>query len=336
MKKQFRSRALWLATLALTLLTSPAFAQVPQDMIFTGRLVDNLGDPLAGPVNLELRIFDAATGPTQLYSEQHLGVPLDVTGGFSVQLGLGTSPVGTFDAALFSDVDRWIEVVVGIEVLTPRQILGSVPWALIAEQANEIVPDPNAPRFEDCGDGTVADHQTGLQWEKKTGTVGSDVFCETAGCPDPHVVNNRYEWSNTGTVPDGGAFTDFLARINGDPTVVAATTSEALGDPAADPTVCFAHHCDWRLPAIGELRTLLIGPDAAPGQATTCGGAPCIDPDFAAVGGPTASSSYWPVSTDAFFTDFAWDANFADGLVGNFGDKLLDHYVRAVRAGSCN
>ena len=80
---------------------------------------------------------------------------LDATGGFSVQLGLGTSPSGTFDAALFADVDRWLEVVVGIEVLTPRQVIASVPWALVAQQANQVVPDPNGP-LKDCGDGTVA------------------------------------------------------------------------------------------------------------------------------------------------------------------------------------
>jgi hypothetical protein len=305
-------------------------------MTYTGRLVDNLGDPLSGPVNLELRVFATETGPTQLYSEEHTSVALDATGGFSVQLGLGTSPSGTFDADLFSDVDRWLEVVVDSEVLTPRQIIGSVPWALIAQQANEIVPDPNAPRFEDCGDGTVADHQTGLQWEKKTGTVGSTVICETAGCPDPHIVNNLYEWSNTGADPDGGAFTDFLARLNGDPTVVAATVVEAVGDPAADPTVCFAHHCDWHLPAIGELRTILIGPEAAPGQATTCSAAPCIDPDFAAVGGPIALPFYWSASTFAVSPRFAWLADFNFGIVLFSNFKTNDRYVRAVRAGSCN
>jgi len=124
-----------------------------------------------GPVELELRIFDAETSGTQLYSEQHLGTVLDATGGFSVQLGLGTSPSGTFDADLFSDVARWLEVVVDAEVLAPRQALAAVPWALVAERANDVVRDPSAPRFEDCGDGTMADHQTGLQWEKKTGTV---------------------------------------------------------------------------------------------------------------------------------------------------------------------
>lgn len=286
-KPASRSRAPWLAVLAL-LVAAPAFAQVPQDVTYTGRLVDNLGDPLAGPVNLELRIFDAETVGTQFYSEEHLGVVLDATGGFSVQLGLGTSPMGTFDAALFSDVNRWLEVVVGAEVLTPRQIIGSVPWAFVAQQANAIVPDPNAPRFEDCGDGTVADHQTGLLWEQKTGTAvpGSFINCETAGCPDPHVVDNAYEWSNTGVDPDGGAFTDFLARLNGQFDPVAATG-------------CFADSCDWKLPKISELQTILIGPHAAPGQATTCSATPCIDPDFAAVGGPTGSSGYWSADTSA-------------------------------------
>lgn len=151
MNKHFRTRARWLALLALTLLAAPAFAQVPHDMTYTGRLVDGGGSPLTGPVDLELRIFDAEFGGTQLYSEEHLGVVLGATGGFSVQLGLGTSPSGDFDADLFSEVDRWLEAVADAEVLTPRQIIGSLPWALVAEQAlvaeaaNKIVQDPSDP-----------------------------------------------------------------------------------------------------------------------------------------------------------------------------------------------
>ena len=303
MKKHFRSRAPWLAILGLTLLVVPAFAQVPQDMTYTGRLVDNLGDPLAGPVNLELRIFDAETGPTQLYSEQHVGVPLDATGGFAVQLGLGTSPSGPFDAALFSDVDRWIEVVVGAEVLTPRQVIGSVPWAFIAQQANKIVPDPNGP-FEDCGDGTVADPQTGLQWEKKTdeGSV--------------HDKDNLYTWS-TGSPydPDGTAFTDFLAKLN-DPVFGGASSATVV-------TGCFAGRCDWRLPNIVELQTIL---DCTHGD-------PCVDP----IVGPTSSAVYWSASTNEPQDPpaHAWVARFSDGFVGlTFKEAGL--VVRAVRAGSCN
>ena len=125
------------------------------------------------------------------------------------------------------------------------------------------------------------------------------------------------------------------AGSRSDPGVVEATLGEAVGDPALDPTVCFAHHCDWHLPAIGELRTILIGLHAAPGQAMTCGSAPCIDPDFAAVGGPTESSLYWSASTFADFPLSAWFADFNFGQLSIFS-KTLDHYVRAVRAGSCN
>jgi hypothetical protein len=335
MKKYFRSHAPWLAILALTLLAAPAFAQVPQHMTFTGRLVDNLGNPLVGPVQFEFSIIDP-DDPTFDFIEIHEGVPLDATGGFSVQLGTGEGVQSDiFDIFLegFPDplepgVNRWLSVKVNGEQLLPLLRLGSVPWALIALQANKIVPwrtgDPNAPRFERCWNGTapaggtVADHRTGLQWENKTGTLGSKIDCETAGCPDPHDVNNIYGWSNTGTEPDGGAFTDFLARLNGefDPEVA---------------TGCFAGRCDWRLPKISELQTILIGPDAAPGQATTCPAAPCIDPDYPA--GSTGSSIYLSASTPS--PGFVWAALFDRGFV-TFGPNTTVSFVRGVRTGSCN
>lgn len=324
MLHRFHLSAPWVVGLVLAFFAASAFAQVPQDTTFTGRLVDDFGNPLVGPVNMLLSVWDADTVGTELYREGHLDVPLDATGGFSVQLGLGSPITGTFDAALFSGADRWLQVRVDGEDLTPRQLIGSVPWALIAQQANKIVPDPNAPRFEDCGDGTVADHQTGLQWEQKTGTVGSSVDCETVDCPDPHDVNNLYAWSISAPDPDGGAFTDFLARLNGE-----FDPDAALG--------CFADHCGWALPKISELQTILIGPDAAPGQADTCSSDPCIDPDFAAVGGPTASANYWSASSVAGLPSIAWRANFNLGLVfNNTVFKTSGLYVRAVRAGSCN
>jgi len=320
-----RIRAAGLVLALLTLGAFSALAQVPQDMTFSGRLVDGSGTPLVGPVEIIPSLYDTPTGGTPLYTDDFFAVPLDAQGNFTVLLGTGSYPGGgTFDADLFTTGDLYVGVVLGPphnETLTPRVPLSSVPYALVAQQANEIVPDSSAPRFEGCGDGTVADHQTGLQWEKKTGTLGAGVACRLAGCTDPHVVNNTYPWTSTGTVPDGGVFTDFLPRLNGE------------FDPHAA-TGCFADHCDWELPTISELQTILIGPEAAPGQSTTCSVAPCIAPDFAAIGGPTQAWFYW--SQDAPpGAAFAYGAIFIEGTVSLSG-ATNDLYVRAVRAGSCN
>jgi hypothetical protein len=186
----------------------------------------------------------------------------------------------------------------------------------------------SATGFEACADGlTVADNETGLLWERKTGTFDpsfpASAVCETAGCPDLHDVNNRYEWSNVAPDPNGNAYTDFLARLNG------------LLDPDAV-TGCFAGHCDWRLPELSELQTILIGSGAAPGQEANCTSASCIDPDFAMVGGPTASSVYWSASSVPTNPFFGWTAGFINGGAYTGSSlKTSDYSVRAVRAGSC-
>jgi hypothetical protein len=92
---------------------------------------------------------------------------------------------------------------------------------------------------------------------------------------------------------------------------------------------CFADRSDWQLPKISELQTILIGPEAAPGQATTCSAAPCIDPGFAAIGEPTVSLSYGSAPTFAGNPDYAWLASFTNGVVHNFFFKTDDDCVRA-------
>ena len=178
-------------------------------------------------------------------------------------------------------------------------------------------------RFVDNGDGTVTDNHTGLQWEKKTGTYSRVVDCHETTCSDPHNVNNTYQWclnanddahcDHPGQPPDGGAFTDFLIRLNTAP--------------------CFAGHCDWRLPSeeganfpyagAKELESILLTP--AP-----CDTRPCIDPVF----GPTAESAYWSATTIVRVDNptGAWIVSFDHGSV-NYSFKDLSFHVRAVRTG---
>jgi len=130
---------------------------------------------------------------------------------------------------------------------------------------------------------------------------------------DPHDVDNVYFWSAGGggtTFPDGTMFTDFLAKLNG-----ASSDGVTL-------TGCFAGHCDWRLPTIVELQTILLDP-------YPCGTSPCIAPVF----GPTVALSYWSATPIATGPDSAWLVFFNDGFVNSDG-KVANDYVRAVRTGS--
>lgn len=159
-----------------------------------------------------------------------------------------------------------------------------------------------ATRFVDNGDGTVTDNQTGLEWEQKTTAVGSGT-----NDGDDHDVDNTYSYSQFIETIGGIGFLDFLNGLSLDGTTMVN---------------CFAGHCDWRLPTIAELQTILLAP-------YPCGTTPCIDPIF----GPTAASVYWSSTTYVTYPNYAWVVGFDDG--GLYGDvKSGTAYVRAVRGGS--
>jgi hypothetical protein len=171
---------------------------------------------------------------------------------------------------------------------------------------------PPGTGLTDNGDGTVTDHATGLTWEKKTGTVGSGVDCSTTTCSNPDDVNNAYKWSASGTAPDGGLFTDFLVRVNGQ--LCGTSTCPGLGG-----------HSDWRVPTLSELQTIV---DATQGQCSG-GSGPCINPIF----GPTVPLAYWSSATDAGSPASAWAVYFVNGDSVSSIKSISIVYVRAVRGG---
>ena len=222
----------------------------------------------------------------------------------------------------------------------------------------------SASRLVDNGDGTVSDLQTGLMWEKKTYgqcvnlVNGSPIACisdaDCTGnlgggrcvCPYepfgvcPHFVGATYTWNNPGntpicsgigvyndsTLPNGTAFTDFLATLNGGVGFVSGAYSPCIFDGTNPPYGGFAGHCDWRLPTLDELRTIV---DSTQG---VCGGGSgaCIDPVF----GPMQPDQYWS-GTSWFLEDRAWSLSFAQpqnqAPVQQCKNAAL--YARAVRGG---
>ena len=183
-----------------------------------------------------------------------------------------------------------------VKLLTIIVVLFLTPCLLLAAPGGS----KNKPRFVDNVDGTITDNQTGLMWEMKD--AASDG---TINLSNPRDVDNNYTWSISGGPPDGTAFTDFLARLNGE--IAGSIPSEQLGG-----------HSDWRLPTSAELQAIL----------DCSGGPPCIDPIF----GPTAASIYWSSTSNASFPGNAWFASFGSGNVfGSFKNDTLR--VRAVRGG---
>jgi hypothetical protein len=186
--------------------------------------------------------------------------------------------------------------------------------ALWAKLQTLIGTTCNAPRFADNGDGTISDNLTGLRWEQKTTVSGSG-----ANLADPHDVDNVYTWSADGDYDsDGTTFTSFLPGL-------------------AAPT-CHGGKCDWRIPTLAELLTILL-PEPYP-----CTSNPCVDPVFVPVSLDgmfiTETSYYWSATTVTAGEIFgcspdecAWDLHFEGGDVNLATKNTFADAVRAVSGG---
>ncbi len=109
---------------------------VPQTIDYQGRLADSDGNYLNSVVTVDFLIYNAEFDGTLLWSETQ-----DVScanGIFHVQLG----SLVTFPTDLFDNADRWLELVVSGETLSPRTAIASVPYSIKAETAYTVKAPP--------------------------------------------------------------------------------------------------------------------------------------------------------------------------------------------------
>ena len=101
---------------------------VPRVLNYQGYLTDTLGNPINnGSLAMTFKIYDAATGGNELWSESRT---VDVARGiFQVVLG-SSNPIP--DSVFTGGTDRWLELIVDGNILSPRTRITSVGYAYTA------------------------------------------------------------------------------------------------------------------------------------------------------------------------------------------------------------
>jgi site-specific recombinase XerD len=113
-----------------------AFPNTPvtpnRQLSFQGRLEDAAGTPITTATDLTFKLWDDATVGSQLYSTGVCSLTPDSDGVFSTQIGSDCG--ASIPSSVFTEnANVWLEVIVDVETLTPRQPIASVAYALNSE-----------------------------------------------------------------------------------------------------------------------------------------------------------------------------------------------------------
>jgi hypothetical protein len=156
---------------------TPSTTSIP----YQGRLGDSTGSPLNGDYNMTFRIYSVPDGGTALWVEPHTegNKPSVVDGLFSVLLG-SLVPIPTNVVTDNSVLYLGLEVESDGE-MTPRTILGSVPYAVQA-----LTVPAGAITTDKIGDGAVTAVKLGtdVQLEPADGSITSAKLAANAVATD--------------------------------------------------------------------------------------------------------------------------------------------------------
>jgi subtilisin-like proprotein convertase family protein len=141
-------RNVWrsLAVLAALTFGASAVSAVPARVNYTGELMAQNGLPYSGNVDVTVRVYGQMSGGSPLVTED--------LGTVTVQGGVLDAALDDLGAAVATSDTLWLEFEVDGEILSPRQMLSSVPFAHRAGNADSLGGQP-ASAFLTAQDGVT-------------------------------------------------------------------------------------------------------------------------------------------------------------------------------------
>ena len=195
-----------------------AWAEVPHQMNYQGHLTDADGHPITATLEMTFRVWNQSGGGTELWHETHASVQVK-DGSFSVLLG----SVEPLPESVFTGVPRWLQTEIGTQVLSPRNQIASVAYALRAGAA-----DTSAYAR------SIADSTVDSSHIRADAITGQHIKDGTIGPEDLSVLAGGSGWGLTGN-SGTTAGTHFLGTTDAQPMEVRVDSMRALRlEPAAD------------------------------------------------------------------------------------------------------
>lgn len=218
-----------LCLVALSLAASAS--AVPLNFSNQGRLFDAAGVAVDGPTDITFRLYNAATGGTELWTETHTALDFD-NGYYSVQLG----DIAALDTANFDGNVSYMSLQVGTTAETvDRMALISVPYAIRAQDAEyalDLAPGLNIDANEIRINGTTIIDSSGAIDPVALGAAPdtlSDLGCTLGDI----AYHDGTDWScvpNTHDAADIASGTLDIARLP----IGGSNTDVAAGDHSHD------------------------------------------------------------------------------------------------------
>jgi hypothetical protein len=253
-------RQLLFIAVAVLVLCSTAYAQVPREIHFQGFLTDAGTNPLTGTYSIVFRIYDADTGGAPLWEETHATV--DVANGYyDVTLGVTTALNLAFDVQYYLA----IEVQADGE-MTPRFAMAAAPYALRAAVADdaENLNGQAGSYYSDYNN--LANKPASMPPDAHT-HPGSDITSAVASADNADLLDGQdgpyyLAWANITGAPakypdadllDGldGSYYLSWANITGKPATYASDWTTLANKPAKYPDADLldgldgAYYLDW-------------------------------------------------------------------------------------------